>query len=163
MAYNAVAEKPIVSTPVVKEKTVEELKEEATEAIVKEEEDDDYCASSESLLTEYGKEVAFDVNSYRIRSRMHRALANIVTTMQRCEGTNFTIVAHTDSDGDVAYNNRLAKKRAEAVKAYLISRGIDADRLTTLAYGEYMASDENSTADKAANRRISFKINRTSF
>ena len=145
----AVEEKPIPAKPVVEEKPVKVS--------------DDYCLSSADVLTGLGKEVSFDVNSYRIRSRMHSALTDIVATMERCEGTNFTVIAHTDSDGDVAYNNRLAKKRAEAVKEYLISKGVDASRLTTLAYGEYMAEGETTTTDKAANRRISFKVNRTSF
>lgn len=145
----ATEEKPIPAKPVVEEKPIKVA--------------DDYCLSSAAVLTGFGKEVSFDVNSYIIRSRMHRALADIVATMERCEGTNFTVIAHTDSDGDAAYNNRLAKKRAEAVKDYLISKGIDASRLTTLAYGEYMAEGEVTSTDKAANRRISFKVNRTSF
>ena len=143
-----VEEKPIPTKPVVEEKPVKV--------------NDDYCLSSAAVLTGFGKDVSFDVNSSNIRSRMHGALAEIVTTMKRCEGTNFTVIAHTDSDGDVAYNNRLAKKRATAVKKYLISKGVDASRLTTLAYGEYMAEGETTT-DKASNRRISFKVNRTSF
>jgi len=149
-AYDVVEEKEetIPTKPVVEEKPVKVS--------------DDYCVSSADVLTGFGKEVSFDVNSYRIRSRMHSSLGQIVSTMERCEETNFTVVAHTDSDGDIAYNNRLAKKRAEAVKAYLVSQGIDASRLTTLAYGEYMADGETTT-DKAANRRISFKVNRTSF
>lgn len=124
---------------------------------------DDYCLSSAATLTGFGENVSFDVNSYNIRSRMHSSLAEIITTIQRCEGTNFTVIAHTDSDGDVASNNKLAKKRAESIKKYLISKGIEASRLTTLAYGEYMAEGESSSSNKAANRRISFKVNRTSF
>ena len=55
----------------------------------------------------------------------------------------------------------LLEARAQHRK-FLISKGIDASRLTTLAYGEYMAEGETTT-DKASNRRISFKVNRTSF
>ena len=144
-----VEEKPIPAKPVIEEKPVKV--------------NDDYCLSSAAVLTGFGKDVSFDVNSYKIRSRMHSSLAEIVATMKRCEGTNFTVIAHTDSDGDAESNKRLAKKRAESVKEYLISKGVDASRLTTLAYGEYMAEGETTSTDKASNRRISFKVNRTSF
>jgi outer membrane protein OmpA-like peptidoglycan-associated protein len=120
---------------------------------------DDYCVNSDKILTEFGKKITFDVNSTRIRSRMHSALSSVVETISKCESTNFVIIAHTDKDGDADYNLKLANKRAAAVKAYLTSKGISADRLTILAYGEYAST----SGDKAANRRISFKINKTSF
>jgi outer membrane protein OmpA-like peptidoglycan-associated protein len=120
---------------------------------------DDYCVNSDKVLTEFGKKITFDVNSTRIRSRMHSALSSVIETISKCESTNFVIIAHTDKDGDADYNLKLANKRAAAVKAYLVSKGIGADRLTILAYGEYAST----SGDKAANRRISFKINKTSF
>ncbi|MGB0863281.1 MAG: OmpA family protein, partial [Saprospiraceae bacterium] len=98
---------------------------------------DDYCVNSDKILTEFGKKITFDVNSTRIRSRMHSALSSVVETISKCESTNFVIIAHTDKDGDADYNLKLANKRAAAVKAYLVEKGISADRLTILAYGEY--------------------------
>jgi outer membrane protein OmpA-like peptidoglycan-associated protein len=142
-------EEIVPSKPIIEEKPVKA--------------NEDYCLASATTLTQLGKDVSFDVNSYKIRSRMHSALSQIVATMNECEATQFAVIAHTDSDGDADSNNRLAKKRAEAVKEYLVAQGIDAARLTTLAYGEYMADGETTSADKAANRRISFKVNRTSF
>jgi outer membrane protein OmpA-like peptidoglycan-associated protein len=164
-------EKKIVRTPVEK-KTIEVKP--STPVVAKVEEKviaapisdikpvkvaDDYCVNSDKVLTEFGKKITFDVNSTRIRSRMHSALSSVIETISKCESTNFVIIAHTDKDGDADYNLKLANKRAAAVKAYLVSKGIGADRLTILAYGEYAST----SGDKAANRRISFKINKTSF
>lgn len=124
---------------------------------------DEFCVKSDKVLTEFGKEVTFDVNEHKISSKMFSALNSIFETMNKCEETRFVVIAHTDSDGDAEYNSRLAKKRAEAVKAFLVRKGIDASRLTTLAYGEYsLITDEASDDDKSANRRISFKINKSS-
>lgn len=125
--------------------------------------DDAFCVKSDDVLTEFGKDVTFEVNEYRISSKMFPALNQIIETMNKCEETRFVIIAHTDSDGDAEYNSRLAKKRAEAVKAFLVRKGVDETRLSTLAYGEYsLITDEASDADKSANRRISFKINKAS-
>ncbi len=123
---------------------------------------DEFCVKSDDLLTEFGKQITFDVNESRVSSKMFDALSNVVETMNKCESTRFVIIAHTDSDGDADYNSRLAKKRAEAVKSFLVRKGIDASRLSTLAYGEYsLITDESSPDDKSANRRISFKINKS--
>ena len=81
---------------------------------------DDYCVNSDKVLTEFGKEITFDVNSTTIRSRMHRALSSVIETISNCESTNFVIIAHTDKDGDADYNLKLANKRAASVKAYLV-------------------------------------------
>ena len=120
---------------------------------------DEYCVNSAKVLTEFGRDITFDVNSTSIRSRMHSSLNEVINVMNKCESTKFVILSHTDKDGDADYNTKLAEKRAAAVKAYLVKNGINADRLATLAIGEYGAS----SGDKSSDRRISFKINKTSF
>lgn len=50
--------------------------------------------------------------------------------------------AHTDSRGSFAYNEKLAQRRAQSVKDFLIDKNIDADRLTPVAYGEYCLTNE---------------------
>jgi outer membrane protein OmpA-like peptidoglycan-associated protein len=68
------------------------------------------------------------------------------------------IGGHTDSSGSAALNRRLSQRRAEAVRAYLVSKGVPAASLTAKGYGADMPVGDNATADgKAANRRVELK------
>ncbi|MBM3184816.1 MAG: OmpA family protein [Bacteroidetes bacterium] len=69
------------------------------------------------------------------------------------------ISGHTDNVGDDNANLVLSKKRAEALKNYLISKGISANRLTTLYFGETKPiADNNTTEGRKKNRRVEMKI-----
>jgi outer membrane protein OmpA-like peptidoglycan-associated protein len=69
------------------------------------------------------------------------------------------IGGHTDDDGTVAENQVLSQRRADAVKAYLESKGIDGDRMEAVGYGEEEPKVPNtSSLGKAENRRIEFTI-----
>ncbi|MNF07304.1 Photosystem I chlorophyll a apoprotein A2 [compost metagenome] len=69
------------------------------------------------------------------------------------------IQGHTDSDGDDAKNLDLSDRRAKGVKNYLVSLGIEEDRLESKGYGESKPKVANDTAEnKAKNRRTDFLI-----
>ena len=69
------------------------------------------------------------------------------------------IIGHTDSDGEEDANLTLSRIRAEAVRAQLIARGVEAERLTPLGMGEYDPVADNVTREgKARNRRIEFLV-----
>ena len=122
------------------------------------------CRNKEVELSEIGEKILFDKNRYRVRSRMHRDLRKIEFLLKECSKHSYIIIAHTDSDGNVEYNKKLSAKRAEATKAYLVSKGIDSSRLITIPYGASMPIAPNTSNDnKAKNRRIEFRLNRTSF
>ena len=68
-------------------------------------------------------------------------------------------VGHTDSVGPEAYNQRLSVRRAEAVKAYLVSKGIEANRVYTEGKGEAQPVADNKTKDgRAKNRRVEIEV-----
>ena len=67
------------------------------------------------------------------------------------------IEGHTDNVGNAAANQALSARRAEAVKAYLVGKGIAADRLTATGYGQERPVADNSTINgRAENRRVDF-------
>ena len=69
------------------------------------------------------------------------------------------ITGHTDSQGDDTANMLLSKKRAESVKAYLVSQGIDPTRFITLYFGETKPIASNDTTDgRQKNRRVEMKV-----
>lgn len=73
-------------------------------------------------------------------------------------------VGHTDSVGSDSYNEKLGHRRAEAVKAYLLSKGIEANRVYTESKGEKQPVASNTTAEgRAKNRRVEIEVvgNRT--
>jgi outer membrane protein OmpA-like peptidoglycan-associated protein len=69
------------------------------------------------------------------------------------------IAGHTDNVGDDNLNLVLSKKRAEALKSYLMSQGIEESRLLTLFYGETKPIATNDTPEgRQKNRRVEMKI-----
>ena len=68
-------------------------------------------------------------------------------------------VGHTDSDGGDAANQKLSVKRSEAVKAYLVSKGIEKNRVYTEGKGEKQPVADNKTKEgKAKNRRVEIEV-----
>ena len=68
-------------------------------------------------------------------------------------------VGHTDSVGSDAYNQKLSVKRAEAVKAYLVTKGIEKNRVYTEGKGEKQPVADNKTAEgRAKNRRVEIEV-----
>ena len=68
-------------------------------------------------------------------------------------------VGHTDSVGSDAYNQKLSVRRSEAVKAYLVSKGIEKNRVYTEGKGEKQPVADNKTAQgRAKNRRVELEV-----
>ena len=68
-------------------------------------------------------------------------------------------VGHTDSVGSDAYNQTLSMKRSEAVKAYLVSKGIEKNRVYTEGKGEKQPVADNKTKEgRAKNRRVEIEV-----
>jgi outer membrane protein OmpA-like peptidoglycan-associated protein len=83
----------------------------------------------------------------------------VVNYLKTNSGVNVTIDGHTDNTGTDKVNDSLSIKRAEATKAYLVSKGIDAGRLTTAGFGSKQLVADNKTADgRKKNRRIEINI-----
>ena len=78
------------------------------------------------------------------------------------KGINLEVViaiGHTDSIGSDAYNQKLSVRRAESVKAYLVSKGIEPNRVYTEGKGEKQPVASNKTKDgRQKNRRVEIEI-----
>jgi len=97
----------------------------------------------------------FDTNSAKLRATAHGKLQEIVDFAAQNPNTNFEVSGHTDDRGSDVLNQKLSEKRAASVKAYLVSKGVAADRITAQGYGETKPVEDNKTkAGRAANRRV---------
>lgn len=99
--------------------------------------------------------INFDVDSDVIRDESKPTLDKIVTVLKAKPDWKLKVEGHTDSSGGDAHNQQLSQKRADAVKAYLVSAGIDGNRLTTAGLGASKPVAGNETeAGRAQNRRV---------
>ena len=81
-------------------------------------------------------DVFFDLDQSTIREDGRATLTANATWMKRWSNTRITIEGHCDARGTAEYNLGLGERRAQAVKAYLVSLGIAADRVTTVSKGK---------------------------
>ena len=103
--------------------------------------------------------ITFEANSAKILPKSFKVLDEAVKVLKEFEKLPLTIEGHTSSEGKREKNIELSKARAEAVKAYLVSKGIDPKRIFTVGYGPDKPVADNKTAKgRAANRRIEFKV-----
>jgi len=88
--------------------------------------------------------------------------AKLDDLVSKVKGINLEViiaVGHTDSVGSDAYNQKLSVRRSEAVKAYLVSKGIEKNRVYTEGKGEKQPVADNKTAEgRAKNRRVEIEV-----
>ena len=110
-------------------------------------------------LNEYARTILFDTGKSSFKKETDPVLQAMVAIFKEYPEANFAIEGHTDSVGSSKSNQLLSERRANAVRDYLISNGINADRLTAVGYGEDQPIDDNSTASgRKNNRRVEVKL-----
>ena len=103
--------------------------------------------------------VDFDFNSSELNENAQTELDEAVKALNTSSSMTLDIEGHTDSIGDAEYNLKLSERRAQSVKAYLVSHGIAASRLTVKSFGLTNPASSNSTkSGQADNRRVVLKI-----
>ena len=110
-------------------------------------------------LTLQNTDFEFPVNTADI-SPADLPLLDAVTGVARlCSAYGIEIAEHTDSRGSDSYNLQLSKKRAEALKAYMVERGVDEAVLSAVGYGESRPLDPANTPEaRAKNERTEFLV-----
>jgi outer membrane protein OmpA-like peptidoglycan-associated protein len=101
----------------------------------------------------------FDVAKATVKKESYKELDQLVEYMQRKTAATIEIAGHTDNVGNDDDNKKLSQQRADAVKNYLIQKGIAASRMKTQGFGSLQPIADNSTAaGKQKNRRTTLKI-----
>lgn len=119
-------------------------------------------ADSSSLKDELDKSghvavygILFDTGKASLQASSEDTLNQIVKLMQDNPDLKLRVEGHTDNVGSSASNKVLSEKRAEAVKAWLVSHGVAADRLAANGFGDTKPVADNSTDEgRAKNRRV---------
>jgi outer membrane protein OmpA-like peptidoglycan-associated protein len=104
--------------------------------------------------------VLFYTNEARVKPESMDVLESVRDTITaHPELLMVRVGGHTDDRGGDAYNEQLSEDRADAIMAWMVEQGIDAERLDSVGYGEAMPIATNDTADgRQANRRVEFTI-----
>ena len=107
----------------------------------------------------YAADAFFDFDKSALKPEGRAKLDDL---MAKIKGINLEViiaVGHTDSVGSNAYNQKLSVKRSESVKAYLVSKGIEKNRVYTEGKGETQPVADNKTSEgRAKNRRVEIEV-----
>ncbi|GAB4197898.1 MAG: hypothetical protein Tsb002_32440 [Wenzhouxiangellaceae bacterium] len=99
--------------------------------------------------------INFDFDSAVIRRDSQPLLNSLAAALEQEEAPQITVIGHTSSEGNDAYNMQLSQRRADAVVAALIEHGLAADRLAAAGKGEQQPIADNATeAGRSLNRRV---------
>lgn len=110
-------------------------------------------------LTYIAKNIYFNTNKATLQNISYDPLNQLVDILNKYPNAKLTIEGYTDNTGTNAYNIELSENRAKTVLSYLVSKGIAADRLTAVGYGEEKPVATNNTAEgRTLNRRVELKL-----
>ena len=104
--------------------------------------------------------IYYDLNKYNIRPDAAEELDKLVTIMKDNPTLKIELGSHTDARDTDAYNQKLSQNRAKSAVEYIVSKGIDASRMTYKGYGETQLIVKNAKTEEEhqRNRRTEFKI-----
>ena len=107
----------------------------------------------------YAADAFFDFDKSVLKAEGKAKLDDLVSKVKGINLEVIIAVGHTDSVGSDAYNQKLSVRRSEAVKAYLVSKGIEKNRVYTEGKGEKQPVADNKTAEgRAKNRRGEIEV-----
>ncbi|MBB3177667.1 outer membrane protein OmpA [Variovorax sp. Sphag1AA] len=107
----------------------------------------------------FAADAFFDFDKYVLKPEGRAKLDDLVSKIKDVNLEVIIAVGHTDWIGTKEYNQKLSVRRAEAVKAYLVSKGIEKNRVYTEGKGKTQPIADNRTAEgRAKNRRVEIEV-----
>ncbi|HKX44681.1 MAG TPA: OmpA family protein [Burkholderiaceae bacterium] len=107
----------------------------------------------------FAADAFFDFDKATLKPEGKAKLDDLVSKMGGINLEVIIAVGHTDSVGADAYNQKLSVRRSEAVKSYLVSKGVEKNRVYTEGKGEKQPVADNKTAEgRAKNRRVEIEV-----
>jgi outer membrane protein OmpA-like peptidoglycan-associated protein len=147
----------------------DEMKRKSTEAEQRSQELSDRLAQLAAKEEERGTvitlsgSVLFASNQTRLLPSAEKRLDEVAEALRDAPDRNVLVEGHTDGRGTDAYNEALSQARADAVRAYLVDRGVAAERIRSAGMGKRAPAADNATAEgRANNRRVEIVIERLS-
>jgi OmpA-OmpF porin, OOP family len=117
------------------------------------------AAAAAAAKVTYAADAFFDFNKSVLKPEGKAKLDDLVSKVKGINLEVIIAVGHTDSVGSDAYNQKLSVARSEAVKAYLVSKGIEKNRVYTEGKGEKQPVADNKTKEgQAKNRRVEIEV-----
>ena len=103
--------------------------------------------------------INFETNSSTLTSSSAATLDGAAATLNKFTDITAVVAGHTDSTGAASYNLSLSDKRANAVREYLVAKGVATSRLTSKGYGEVQPIADNASKEgRAINRRVDLNV-----
>ncbi len=110
-------------------------------------------------LNDYARTILFDTGKSSIKAESTSVMVDIIQILKEYPTAKFTVEGHTDSVGSAKLNQSLSESRALSVKEFLVDKGIDAFRLSSVGYGEDKPIATNNTrAGRTQNRRVEINL-----
>lgn len=107
----------------------------------------------------YSADAFFDFDKYVVKPEGKRMLDELVSKLDGMDVEVIVAVGHTDWIGTVEYNQKLSERRANAVKQYLESKGVDSKKIFTEGKGKKQPIADNKTKEgRAKNRRVEVEV-----
>lgn len=115
----------------------------------------DYSSPIENKVASKDVQINFETGSSTISSSSYSLLDKIASDAIASEGLKVGVYGHTDNVGNADKNQQLSESRANAVKQYLIEKGLSRDRIESKGFGDTQPiADNNTSSGKAKNRRV---------
>ena len=119
----------------------------------------DYSGNITTTVASKDVHINFEFGSSVISQSSMQTLQEIYSSIVTAEGLKVGVYGHTDNVGSPEANRALSEKRAQAVKDFLVKKGIPSNRIESMGLGEDEPISDNSTeAGRAANRRVQIKL-----
>ncbi len=117
------------------------------------------AAAPTSQKVSYSADAFFDFDKSVLKPEGKAKLTDLAAKLQDTDIEVIVATGHTDWTGTEAYNMKLSMRRAQAVKAFLVSKGIPAERIFTEGKGESQPVADNHTREgRAKNRRVDIEV-----